>query len=227
MSKSSYPIQKFFYFSVTFTLSLLVTTCSYMKTNYTILFEDDVGDLKENSHVFLDGTKIGIVKDINPQNSKTAVKITIISIYRKGIREKSEFYILGSGDKTHIQIYTLDKDSPLLKPEATVEGSPEYIYWTRKGIEKIEEYVEKGVEKTEEFFESEAWREFKDKTKKEVDRARNKGEEEFKKHLPGIKEETKKLCEEAKKIGEEMGRKVKIYVDSLLKEVEQEKEAIN
>lgn len=221
MEKSPGIIKRaFLYFSI-FAIALLTTTCAFTKMDITILFRD-TGDLKKGSPVLLDTTEIGKVTDIKPQDGKAAVKVQISGEYKDRIKEKSAFYVLESGDETHIEVQVLDENSPPLKPDTTVNGSPEYMYWMMKGAEEVKGWIEKGIEKTEEFFKSDEWKEFKDKMEEEIDRAKKEGEEELKKQLPDVKKETEKFYKELEKIGREAGEKAKAFIDSLLREIEKE-----
>ncbi len=213
--------RRIFSYSVIFVLALLASTCAFKEMGFTIL-SDEVGGLDKGSPVFLDSTEIGRVTGMEARDGKTAVKVHIFGEYKDRIKEKSAFYILGSGDETHVQIQVIDEDSPNLKSDITVEGSPEYMYWMREGARKIEEWMGEGMEKTREFLESDEWREFKEKIGKEIDRARSEGEEEFKRQLPRLKEEARKFYKEAQELGEKTGKRAKAYIDSLLKKMEEE-----
>ncbi|MCK4353257.1 MCE family protein [candidate division WOR-3 bacterium] len=200
-------------------IALSTASCGFKRANFTILFKD-ASNLKKGAPVFLNETEIGKVTRIKLQDGETAVRVQISGEYKDRIKEKSSFYILGSEDGTHIQVMVLDESSPSLKSGSTVKGSSKSEYWMRKGTEKAKGWIKKGIEKTQEFFESDEWKEFKDKMKKKLKNATKKGEEELKKQLPELKEEAKELYQRAKEQSPEVAARAKVYIDSLFKEAE-------
>lgn len=198
-------------------------SCSSKRMVFTILFKQ-IGDLKKGSPVFLDIVQVGKVTGINKQKGKIAVRVQIFGGYKDQIKMKSAFYILDSGEKTHIYVETIDESSAPLASGSVVKGSPKYKYWLSKDRrEAVKELIEKGVDKATEFFESDEWRKFRDDMKKNVKEAGEKGRKELKKRLPQLKEQAKEFYERVKTQSPKEAARAKAYLDSLFKEVENRK----
>lgn len=208
------------YFAV-LAVVLFSASCSSKRMVFTILFKQG-GDLKKGSPVFLGSVQVGKVTGINKQKGKMAVRVQIFGGYKDQIKMKSAFYILGSGEETHIYVETIDESSPPLATGSVVKGSAKYKYWLSKDRKKaVKELIEKGIDKTVEFFQSDEWRNFRDDMKKNISEAGEKGRKELKKQLPQLKEQAKEFYERVKAQSPKEAARVKAYVDSLFKEAEE------
>ena len=200
-----------------FIFIVISVSCMQKKMTFTVLFKQ-IEDLRKNSPVYLDDVMVGNVKKIKLQKNKIAVKVLIFRNYVNSIKTKSNFYILGKGDDTHIFIKVNDHKSTSLKSGSVVKGSSKTSYWLDKGKKTAKSVFDKGVKKTKEYLKSDEWKKLKTDISQKVEVAAKKGKKELDKQLPILKEKAFELYKDSPEILEN----VKTYFDSLSNEKEKE-----
>jgi hypothetical protein len=192
----------------------LMISCGFTKNlKLTILYKT-IDDLKENSPVFLDGVQVGEVKTIKLHNNKFAVDVVIFNDYINSINSKSDFYLHGKGNNTHILIKNNDLQSIPLKSGSKVNGTSRTAYWLDKGSTTVKATFNKGMEKTKEYLKSAEWKKLKSDISHQVDIATKKGKKELDKQLPLLKDKAIELYKDSP----EILASVKAYIDSLSNE---------
>jgi len=193
-------------------LAFLTTSCvSPLKIG--VRFDGET-KMMPRSSIMCEDTMIGEISKVEYDGSKTTVTAVIKPEFRDRMTEKTMFFRVYENKEERVMVlFFEDENAEKLKEGEIVYGSGGTMYYALRAGKSA-------VGKVMDFFKSEEWKEFREDVSEKVKGALNTTKEELDRETFEIRKEASEFIDEMKrKYGDDFGKKVQEFTDSLIEEL--------